>query len=227
MENRTEENVDRPGAPVAGILVAVVGIVLMALVSWTAWPDLPEAAHGGGTGRDGTSDTVPRPALVLTLPLSTALLTVVVPASTLLGHRLQGALGIPGVPTARSTTRGANVVLSLLAPLLLVVHGALVLGQAGWDVPILQVVGVATGLFLAAIGAALPRPEPGDGHEHPLVRWWAATHTPFRIALALVGLAQVAVALAVDHALVFSLAPLLVLPAMCAAMVYPLLRGRV
>ncbi|WP_017572162.1 hypothetical protein [Nocardiopsis halotolerans] len=209
----------------------MVAVGLMALVSWTAWPDLPETVHGGRTNLDGTPNMVPRMVLVLALPLTTGFLAVALSVSAVVGPRFQGALhealSLPGAPTARSVTRGMNAVLCLLSLFLLVTHGVLVLGQAGWDVPVARVTGVVVGLFLVGLGLALPRPEPRDGHDTPLVRWWVAAHRPMRIAIALVGLVQAAVVLLVDHALVWILAPLLLLPAMCAAMVHPVLRGRV
>lgn len=229
-DDPVEANVERPRIPLSGILFSVVAVALMALVSWTAWPDLPGTVLSGRTNLDGTPDTVPRAVLALALPLTTGLLAVVLSAAAVFGSRLQSglqeALGLPAGPTPRSTTRGMNALLCLLSLFLLVAHGVLVLGQAGWDLPVSRVMGVATGLFLAGVGAALPAPGPGADHDAPLVRWWSAAHRLMRAGFVLVGLVQAAVVLLVDHALVWLLAPLLLLPVMCAAMVLPLLRGR-
>ncbi len=225
-----EGNVERPRLPLLGILVTAVVVALMAFVSWTAWPDLPGTVLSGRTNLDGTPDTVPRAVLALALPLTTGFLAVVLSAAAVFGSRLQtglqDALGLPGAPTARSATRGMNALLCLLSLFLLVTHGVLVLGQAGWDLPVGRVMGVVTGLFLVGVGAALPAPEPGADHDTPLVRWWASAHRLMRTGFVLVGLAQAAAVLLVDLASVWFLVPLLLLPAMCAALVFPLLRGR-
>ncbi|APC37755.1 hypothetical protein A9R04_25125 [Nocardiopsis dassonvillei] len=229
-DNPVEENVERPRIPLAGILVTAASVVLMVLVSWTAWPDLPGTVLSGRTNLDGTPDTVPRAVLALALPLTTGLLAVVLSAAVVFGTRLQNglqdALGLPAAPKARNAARGMSALLGLLSLFLLVTHGVLVLGQAGWDLPISRVLGVATGLFLVGVGVVLPAPEPGADHDRPLARWWSAAHRLMRTGFVLVGSAQAAVVLFVDHMLAWLLVPLLLLPAMCAAVVLPLLRGR-
>ncbi|MCK9871253.1 hypothetical protein MRI28_16680 [Nocardiopsis dassonvillei] len=229
-ENPAEAKRERPRIPLSGILVTAVSVALMALVSWTAWPELPGTVLSGRTNLDGTPDTVPRMVLALALPLTTGLLAVVLSAAVVFGTRLQDglqdALGLPSASTARSAARGMNALLCLLSLFLLVTHGVLVLGQAGWDLPISRVLGTATGLFLVGLGAALPAPEPGADHDGPVVRWWSAAHRLMRTGFVLAGLAQAAVVLLVDHTLAWFLVPLLLLPAMCAAVVLPLLRGR-
>ncbi|WP_235432147.1 hypothetical protein [Nocardiopsis sp. RV163] len=199
----------------------------MALVSWTAWPELPGTVLSGRTNLDGTPDTVPRVVLVLALPLTTGLLAVVLSAAAVFGTRLQNGLQDSlRLSSARSAARGMNALLCLLSLFLLVTHGVLVLGQAGWDLPISRVLGAATGLFLVGLGAVLPAPEPGADRDGPVLRWWSGAHRLMRTGFVLVGLAQAAVVLLVDHMLVWLLVPLLLLPLMCAAVVLPLLRGR-
>ncbi|WDZ90472.1 hypothetical protein [Nocardiopsis sp. HUAS JQ3] len=229
-ENPAEAKRERPRIPLSGIIVTAVAVALMALVSWTAWPELPGTVLSGRTNLDGTPDTVPRVVLALALPLTTGFLAVVLSAAVVFGTRLQNglqdALGLPSASTARSAARGMNALLCLLSLFLLVTHGVLVLGQAGWDLPISRVLGAATGLFLVGVGAVLPAPEPGADRDGPMLRWWSAAHRLMRTGFVLVGLAQTAVVLLVDHMLVWLLVPLLLLPVMCAAVVLPLLRGR-
>ncbi len=229
-ENPAEAKRERPRIPLSGIIVTAVAVALMALVSWTAWPELPGTVLSGRTNLDGTPDTVPRVVLALALPLTTGFLAVVLSAAVVFGTRLQNglqdALGLPSASTARSAARGMNALLCLLSLFLLVTHGVLVLGQAGWDLPISRVLGTTTGLFLVGLGAVLPAPEPGADRDGPVLRWWSAAHRLMRTGFVLVGLAQTAVVLLVDHMLVWLLVPLLLLPVMCAAVVLPLLRGR-
>ncbi len=226
-ENPSEAKRERPRIPLSGILVTAVSVALMALVSWTAWPELPGTVLSGRTNLDGTPDTVPRVVLVLALPLTTGLLAVVLSAAAVFGTRLQNGLQDSlRLSSARSAARGMNALLCLLSLFLLVTHGVLVLGQAGWDLPISRVLGAATGLFLVGLGAVLPAPEPGADRDGPVLRWWSGAHRLMRTGFVLVGLAQAAVVLLVDHMLVWLLVPLLLLPLMCAAVVLPLLRGR-
>ena len=215
-----------PRIPMVGIAFSAVGVTLMAYVSWVAWPDLPAMVHGGKTNLDGTPSMVPRALLVAALPATAVILAVVLAVGGIVGARIERALNLPVLWTARGLTRNTNVMLSLLSLLLLVVHGVLVLGRAGRDIPTDQVMGAAVGLFLVGAGLLLARTEAKHATASAFHRFGAAARVPAAVALTAVGLTQTAVALLAPASPLAFLVPLLLLPALGAAVGVAALRSR-
>jgi uncharacterized membrane protein len=141
------------------------GLVLLGLLAGAlAWPELPATmdVHWNAAGEaDGTA---PRAVGVLLLPVLAALLMgvfAVLPRIDPLGDNVEAFRGY------------YNGFVLLLVAFLTAVHGIVLAGNLGVDVPIVPLSFVATGALLAYAGVLL-------GHAEP--NWFVGIRTPWTLS---------------------------------------------
>lgn len=105
-------------------------------------------------------------------------------------------------------------------------HALVVLNASGRQAPVVLTVGLSVGSGLVLLGLVLPRITRSQSGEEGAAPIFARTARPMGVAVASVGLIQIVVAVVVDDVLLATLPPLLLLPAMASAFVWPFLRHR-
>ncbi|WP_235997439.1 hypothetical protein [Nocardiopsis coralli] len=210
--------------PRIGVGATAVALVVMAALAWTAWPDLPAAIDNDESGVGPHGGTTPRGLLVAAMPLTLVGIGALFLALAAVGHTLRPHL--PGAlrGSARGTRAAGDAVMASMALLLAPLHGVLVLNAAGGDLPVALVVGLSVGSGLVLLGLLLPRVQrlrtPEDGIGLILAR----NARPTGVAVAGVGAVQIVTVFFTDDVLLASLPPLLLVPAMFGAFVWPFLR---
>ncbi|GAA2898829.1 hypothetical protein [Nonomuraea rubra] len=150
----------RGGVPWAGAVVSVLSLIAMVVISRAVYDSLPELVTTR-QARPGTAEVrVTRTVLATAAPVALVVLVALMAGSGLVAERLRGLVppALIGSPAAQA--RSTNVLLALLPPFLLVLHGGMLLRTAGHDFPLEVTVAVAFGLLIAGLGHALPRIHP-------------------------------------------------------------------
>ncbi|TYB52994.1 hypothetical protein FXF51_50365 [Nonomuraea sp. PA05] len=144
------------GVPWVGVLVTVLSVLAMAAISRAVYGSLPELVTTRQPRPGQAGVQVPRIVLATAIPVTVVLLGTLMAGLTVAAHRLRRL--VP--PALLSPSRSTSLILVVLPPFFVVVHGGLLLRTAGHDFPLEVSVTVALGLLIAGLGKARPLIDP-------------------------------------------------------------------
>ncbi|WP_017613054.1 hypothetical protein [Nocardiopsis salina] len=222
--DRDEQVEGGAGVPWTGLGATAVALVAMAALATTAWPDLPAAVDNDESGVGPHGGTMSRGLLVAVMPLTLVGLGVLLLGLSAVGHVLRPHLPAALRGSSRGTRAAGDAVMVSTALLLAPLHGVVVLNAAGGDLPVAFVAGLSVGSGLVLLGLLLPRVQRLRNPEDGIGLILARNARPTGAAVAGVGAVQIVMVFFTDDVLVASLPPLLLVPAMVGAFVWPFLR---
>jgi hypothetical protein len=179
--------------PWAGVIVSTAGFLAMIAIAWALWDSLPEHIVTREATDTRAGATVPRLVMAGALPAGLLIVAALTPVGLIVQRRLARHFPPLLIAPPHAQARALNVLFVVL-PLLLVTLQAVALAkEAGYDIPVERVMGVALGIVLIILGRALPAMGSSDavpdGSIGRLIVAWQRSHREGGLALTALGAA--------------------------------------